>query len=537
MGSSWSSWSSPPREPPTIVSVTPPWNDGRMTLVAPKVPKPATRSGDERPGDRRGAKVRTDSSGSSGSGSIDRGAGVLSAAVDAISEFVSDFEPGRYSGPDAASLVEVFTRAERLAAAGKTLAATRAAAANCHQIAGQRSAAHWLAGVTGESVGQAIDVLALGETLEAHPGVGEAYRSGKLSPSGAKAVAGAVAVNPASEGELLKVAEEDTLRRLRDRCLRAKAQGRSSFDAGRAYEAIRAARFCRTWTDAEGAFRLDALLTPDAGASLQAALTTESTRIFQQARAAGIREPRAAYGADALVALVTGRGVIGPNRTASLAPERGDSAGAGAVSGAGAGADRGTSSSGSSRSTSSDTECRSPDPKAMVHLRVDLDALRRGSLREGELCQIPGVGPVPIETARQLMGDAITELVITNGIDVTTICHLGRSIPTPLKTALIERDETCVVPGCDVATGLEIDHWAVSFADGGPASLENLARLCGHHHYLRTHKGFHLEGGPGRWGWTPPDSQGRSPTTACTRPPPSPGEDGSPDRPLFTVEE
>src|ERR1019366_8582563 len=109
--------------------------------------------------------------------------------------------PGRYSGEDAARLVTWFTRAERLCAAGKTLAATRAAAANCHRTTGQRSAAHWLAGVTGESVGNAVELLRLGETLESHPGVDEAYRTGRLSPSGAKAVAGAGAVHPNSEGE------------------------------------------------------------------------------------------------------------------------------------------------------------------------------------------------------------------------------------------------------------------------------------------------------------------------------------------------
>ena len=89
--------------------------------------------------------------------------------MDAIAGFVSEFEPGRYSGEDAARLVTWFTRAERLCAAGKTLAATRAAAANCHQTTGQRSAAHWLAGVTGESVGNAVELLRLGETLGPTP--------------------------------------------------------------------------------------------------------------------------------------------------------------------------------------------------------------------------------------------------------------------------------------------------------------------------------------------------------------------------------
>ncbi len=394
-------------------------------------------------------------------------AGELADAVDVVGRFVSCFEPATYSGADAATMVALFTRVERFGAAGKTLAATRAAAANCHLETGKRTPAHWLAGITGESVGNAIGVLDLGDAIEAHPMVGDAYRQGKLSPAGAKAVAGAVAVNPYCEEELLAYAEYDSLSQLRDRCLRAKAQGRSKKDAAEAYDAIRRSRSCRTWSDTDGAFRLEARLTPDAGAALLTALDAESNRVFERARASGAHESRDAYAADALVALVTGQG----------------SAPAGA-----------------------DGPVRAPDPKATIHVLVDLGALRRGEVGEHERCEIPGVGPVAVETARSLMGDAITDLVITDGVDVTTVCHVGRSIPAPLKTALMVRDQHCVVPGCDVAHGLEFDHWMVPFAEGGPASLENLARLCSHHHYLRTHKGFQLGGGPGRWTWSGPGS-------------------------------
>jgi hypothetical protein len=100
----------------------------------------------------------------------------------------------------------------------------------------------------------------------------------------------------------------------------------------------------------------------------------------------------------------------------------------------------------------------------------------RGSIGPGEICEIPGVGPVPVETARELMGDAITRLVITDGVDITTVCHLGRSIPARLRTPVLDRDRVCVVPGCDTASGLEFDHWGIDFVDGGPASLENVAR-------------------------------------------------------------
>ena len=119
------------------------------------------------------------------------------------------------------------------------------------------------------------------------------------------------------------------------------------------------------------------------------------------------------------------------------------------------------------------TECRptAVPPPASVHLRVDLAALRRGSIEDGECCEIPGVGPVPIETARSVLGDAIVQLVITKGKDIATrFRNLGRSV-FAVQTALNERDLTCVVPGCDVRDGLETDHRIIPFIDDGETAL------------------------------------------------------------------
>jgi hypothetical protein len=446
----------------------------------------------------------------------------LSSAIEVIASFVSGFEPGRYAGEDAATLVAWFTRAERLCAAGKTVAAARVAESRGHLRSGHRTPAEWLASVTGESMGEAIDVLQMADTFRDHPDVDHAFRGGKLSRAGAKLVAGAVRVNPDAGGKLVDGAQHDTLRQLRQRCLNAKAEGRGQEDAARAHAAIRAKRKCRTWTDTDGAFRLDALLTPDAGAALAAVLAVESDRRFAEARRAGHRESSECYAADALVALVTAPGTAG---TLGQTPATGD---------------------------------RSRGARALVTLRVDLDALRSGLLGPGGVCEIPGVGPVPLDTARSLMGDAITTLVVTNGVDVTTVCHLGRSIPRALRAAVVERDRVCVVPGCDVTTGLEIDHWMVDFAAGGPATLANLARLCHHHHYLRTHRGFQLSGGPGRWRWespaTPKAQKQTSRPNRRTRTNPASGPSAAPapwsnvgartadapddpDPPLFTVEE
>ena len=235
---------------------------------------------------------------------------VLSSAIEVIASFVASFEPERYSGEDAASLVSSFTRAERLCAAGRTKAAARVAESPRHSRLGHRTPAEWLASVTGESLGEANDVLRLASTLTRHPEVDEAYREGRLSRSGAKLVADAVRANPDREGDLLHGAEHDTLRQLRQRCLKAKAEARSREDADQAYAAIRANRRCRTWTDPDGAFRLDALLTPDAGASLAASLAAQSARHFDQARRSGLHESSDNYAADALVALITGVGVL-----------------------------------------------------------------------------------------------------------------------------------------------------------------------------------------------------------------------------------
>ena len=142
-------------------------------------------------------------------------------------------------------------------------------------------------------------------------------------------------------------------------------------------------------------------------------------------------------------------------------------------------------------------------PRATVICRVELAALLRGSLEPGERCEIPGVGPVPLSVARELFGDCFVKFVISDGIDVRTVVHYGRSIPAHLKTALQFRDRCCVVPGCGRTFGLEYDH-IVEFAKGGPTTLDNLCRLCRPHHGLKTHKGYRISGGPGHWEWVGP---------------------------------
>ncbi len=135
---------------------------------------------------------------------------------------------------------------------------------------------------------------------------------------------------------------------------------------------------------------------------------------------------------------------------------------------------------------------------------LDLGALKRGRTQPGETCQIPGLAPVPVALVRQILGDSLLELVITEGKDVRTVCTNSRHIRRALRVALEERDQTCCVPECEMADPLEIDH-RTDFAKGGVTSLENLARLCPYHHHLKTNRGWTLEGRAGNWRFVRPD--------------------------------
>jgi hypothetical protein len=451
----------------------------------------------------------------SGTGSSDTAISITEA-ISLLESFVSTFEPGRYSGEDAARLVEHFARGEHLCATGKALAAKRAAETELHKRDGLRSAAEWLARMTGDSLGTAAGSLQLADQMGDHPELGEALRKGQLSHARARQVADVLKVDPASEDELVEAAKDhkETNRQLQDRCLRAKAKARSQEDTRAHYERIRKSRYLRHYTDRDGAFRLEGLFTPDAGAKVLAALKPTRTAIFDDARTHGVRESPEAYEADALVALLTGERPRGPRGgQAATGQASSGQASTGQASTGQADSDEVDSNQANSDHTDpADSDPTTTEgrlaafpPPASVHLRVDLAALRRGHLEGGECCEIPGVGPVPLETARSVLGDAIVRLVITNGSDIATVSNLGRTIRAPLRTALIERDQTCVVPGCDVRDGLEIDHRIIPVVENGETALWNLARLCHHHHYLRHHKGFRLEGGPGAWEWLPPD--------------------------------
>jgi Domain of unknown function (DUF222)/HNH endonuclease len=380
-----------------------------------------------------------------------------------LSALAGSFDASTLLGSEAAEAVRRLARIENLAAGMKTKAVARVAETPVWKHQGSRTPAEWLSRETKCGVGDAIGMLETAERLSECPQVEEKVRAGELTGAQAHALAKAVSVDPAAESRLLKVAGTDGLKKLKETCREVELSGG---DAEARYQKTHRERSLRHWTDQAGAFCLAGRLTPDAGAKVLGALAPFEKAAFDQARSDGRREPHEAYRADALVGLCE----------ASLSGQTGA------------------------------TKTRKPSFTVLV----DLAALLRGKAEPGETCEIPGVGSFPVSRLYDLAPEAVWHLLVTDGKDIRAYASATRTIPTMLRVALAARDRECVRPGCNQTQGLEIDH-VLPFADGGPTSLTNNARLCPHDHRLKTHEGWTLRHEQGQWSFDPPAPTGTDP--------------------------
>ncbi len=107
-----------------------------------------------------------------------------------------------------------------------------------------------------------------------------------------------------------------------------------------------------------------------------------------------------------------------------------------------------------------------------------------------------------MSTARELLTDSILKLVVTKGVDVLNVTHLGRGPNAAQQVALLWSSQGCSVEGC-AGTSVEIDH-RIPYAQTGHTRLDELDPLCKHHHDRKHHDGWAFLEGSGNRRMVPP---------------------------------
>jgi hypothetical protein len=239
---------------------------------------------------------------------------------------------------------------------------------------------------------------------------------------------------------------------------------------------IHAQRSWRRYRDGQGAEHLHVVGTTVDLAKVDRALAPLVDDVFNERRAAGAREPFEAYAYDAFMRLIEGAHIRATDRAGQ------------------------------------------PRLRYLTLLRVDLEALQRGRIdSDAELCEITGLGPIPVATARAVLGESVLKLVITKGTDVINVTHLGRGASAAQKIALLWQQPLCTREGCGRRHHIEHDHrddWARVHC----TELRNLDPLCHADHLLKTRLGWALTEGIGIRPMVPPEhpdhprrAKGRSP--------------------------
>lgn len=306
-----------------------------------------------------------------------------------------------------------------------------------------------VARATGTSLGKARDTVATGGALRSSPDLHEALQQGAVSLDQAAEIARAEEAAPGSVRGLVKVAKEEAFHVLKDEARKVKLEAEQHYDLAARQ---RAARKARSYSDPLGMTHIHIELQPHVGAPVVARAEAEAQRLARKAKAddrkgsetaGGPIEPFERYLADAYAALLAG--------------------------GSGTG--------------------RTKRPELVV--LVSHEVAQRGwkDVRAGEVCKIPGVGPVAPQVAKEISSDAFLNGVFFDGKDLREFKRWSRDIPVEVRIAL----ELGPAPGfdgikcrdCGNRFRAEFDHVHPHVARGA-ASTSNLQPRCWPCHQAKT---------------------------------------------------
>ena len=125
---------------------------------------------------------------------------------------------------------------------------------------------------------------------------------------------------------------------------------------------------------------------------------------------------------------------------------------------------------------------------AHVNVVVDWE-----TLTDGRLGRTDGAftGPIHPEAVRQLLCDCSVSRVVTGPRgEVLDVGRSRRTVPPPMRRALVVRDDGCRFPGCNRPSGWCDAHHVVHWSAGGATALDNLVLLCDRHHHVVHEPGW-----------------------------------------------
>ncbi len=346
---------------------------------------------------------------------------------------------------------------------------------------GFQSCAHWLSWRVGWDLATARDRVRVAHQLAKLPKVQAAMAAGEVSYSKVRAIARVA--TPQTEETLLAYAEyapaaqlEKICQKVRtvDRAIEAKESGKRPHPEDRYVQA-------RAMDD--GMVCVKAVLRPD-----EAAMLLEVVQAAARTCKETVEPKRPASRADGLMAVIQryARGEQ-PDRTpvellvtipASELPSA-------------------ASSSADFAQTAEHSLTEVPSSACHNTLSAPASSTRPGAashlLEMTNLAELANGDCVSAETSRRLACDAgLVEVEVDERGEPLSVGRRTRTIPAPIKRALLVRDKTCRFPGCAnrlFLDGHHIQHWA----DGGETRLSNLALLCGHHHACLHEHGYTME--------------------------------------------
>jgi Domain of unknown function (DUF222)/HNH endonuclease len=311
-----------------------------------------------------------------------------------------------------------------------------------HLVAGNITAASWIARTCGMSVTSAADRVCVGSQLESLPKVAAALGSGQISFQSTSVLCHlreqlGEKSDLFDEDEMLEYAREYSVYGLRKLCRLARhivdPDGYFN-DAEQSF--LRRRLHISQMPD--GMFAVDGTLDPVSGAAFKSGLEVLAKR-------------------------------QGPEDERTHSQRMADAAGELAM-----------------HAMEQGTLPRRHSVKPHINLTMTLEALK------GEL----GVPPADLElslpistrTAERIACDCTMSRVVMADSMVIDVGRATRTVSPPTMRALRVRDKGCRFPGCDRQVNWSSPHHIIAWARGGPGNLPNLVLLCYYHHRL-VHEG------------------------------------------------